>query len=237
MQLVDVVRHRTVGLPVERRRRAGGDAGRLQAVEAPLHDEGGFHASRLLRVLHLVERDERVRLRAERRRVLEAQLVLQLGLFAVALVPLLAGHLARSAADAVGDVDQRRPDRARGRGWRHVRPLGDPDLRAAGRPALTTLTRHALVSWVPAPGSVASIVRWLTLGPVDSPSKPQLYGIQTTVTSRSPIFSAFMRGVTRALTSSSPRADETRTQSPDFTSSFCGEGDAAAPAPVRGRAR
>ena len=103
---------------------------------------------------------------------------------------------------------------------RHVRPLGDPDLRAAGRPALTTLTRHALVSWVPAPGSVASIVRWLTLGPVDSPWKPQLYGIQTTVTSRSPIFSAFMRGVTRALTSSSPRADETRTQSPDFTSSF-----------------
>ena len=77
-----------------------------------------------------------------------------------------------------------------------------------------------MVSWVPAPGSVASIVRWLTLGPVDSPWKPQLYGIQTTVTSRSPIFSAFMRGVTRALTSSSPRAEETRTQSPDFTSSF-----------------
>ena len=77
-----------------------------------------------------------------------------------------------------------------------------------------------MVSWVPAPGSVASIVRWLTLGPVDSPWKPQLYGIQTTVTSWSPIFSAFMRGVTSALTSSSPRADETRTQSPDFTSSF-----------------
>ena len=57
-------------------------------------------------------------------------------------------------------------------------------------------------------------MRWLTLGPVDSPWKPQLYGIQTTVTSRSPIFSAFMRGVTRALTSSAPRADDTRTQSP-----------------------
>ncbi len=37
---------------------------------------------------------------------------LQLGLLAVLLVPLLAGHLARPAADAVGDVDQRRPDRA-----------------------------------------------------------------------------------------------------------------------------
>ena len=64
------------------------------------------------------------------------------------------------------------------------------------------------------------MVMWLTLGPVDSPWNPQLYGIQTTVTSWSPIFSASMRGVTRALTSSSPRAEETRTQSPDFTSSF-----------------
>src|SRR6185436_12655635 len=111
---------------------------------------------------------------AERRRVLEAQFGLHRGLLAILLVPLLAGHLARSAADAVGDVDQRRPDRARGRGWRHVRPLGDPDLRVAGRPALTTLTRQAFVSCVPAPGSEASIVRWLTLGPVERPWKPQL---------------------------------------------------------------
>ena len=53
-------------------------------------------------------------------------------------------------------------------------PSVTPDLREAGRPVLTTLTRHALVSCVPAPGSVASIVMWLTLGPVDSPWKPQL---------------------------------------------------------------
>ena len=112
--LVGVIRHRTVGLPLERRRRAGGDAGRLQAVEAPLHHVGGIQPSRLRRVLHLVERDERVRLRAEHRRVLEAQVGLQLGLLALALVPLLARHLARPAADAVGDVDQRRPDRSRG---------------------------------------------------------------------------------------------------------------------------
>ena len=111
--LVDLVRHRTVGLPLKRRRRAGGDAGRLQAVQAPLHHVGGIQASRLRRVLHLVERDERVRLRAQHRRVLEAQVGLQLGLLAIALVPLLAGYLARPAADAVGDVDQRRPDRAR----------------------------------------------------------------------------------------------------------------------------
>ena len=112
--VVDVVRHRTVGLPVERRRRARGDAGRLQAVEAPLHDEGRFHASRLLRVLELVERDERERLRAERRRVLEAQVGPRSSVCSPSLlVPLLARHLARPAADAVGDVDQRRPDRAR----------------------------------------------------------------------------------------------------------------------------
>ena len=76
--LVDVIPHRTVGLPLQRRRRAGGNAGRLQAVEAPLHDVGGIQASRLRRVLHLVERDERVRLRAEHGRVLEAQVGLQL---------------------------------------------------------------------------------------------------------------------------------------------------------------
>ena len=66
---------------------------------------------------------------------------------------------------------------------------------------------------------------WLTLGPVDSPWYPQLYGIQTTVTWWSPIFSSFIRGVTRALTSSSPRADETRTQSPDITPSFWARDD------------
>ena len=58
--VVGVVGHRPVGLPVERRRRTGGGAGRLQAVEAPLHHEGGFYAARLLRVLHFVECDERV---------------------------------------------------------------------------------------------------------------------------------------------------------------------------------
>ncbi len=40
--------------------------------------------------------------------------------------------------------------------------------------ALTTLTRQALVSCVPAPGSVASIVRWFTLAPVERPLYPQL---------------------------------------------------------------
>ena len=133
--LVVVVPDRTVGLSLERRRRARGDAGRLEAVEAPLHHERGFDASRLLRVLELVERDQRERLRAERRRILEAQVGFQLGLLAVLLVPLLAGHLARPAADAVGNVDQRCPGRSRVDGFTHVRPLGDSGSsrgRAAG---------------------------------------------------------------------------------------------------------
>ena len=111
--LVFVVHDRTVVLLVERRRRARRHAGRLQAVEAALHHERRFDAARLLGVFKFVERDQRVGLRAERRRILEAQIGLQLGLLAILLVPLLAGDLAGPAADAVGDVDQRRPDRSR----------------------------------------------------------------------------------------------------------------------------
>ena len=56
-----------------------------------------------------------------RRRVLEAELVEELRLLALALVPLLAGDLAGPAADAVGDVDQGRPDRD---GFEAVEALG-----------------------------------------------------------------------------------------------------------------
>src|SRR6185295_2635642 len=87
--------------------------------------------------------------------------------------------------------------------------------------ALITLTRHAFVSCVPAPGSVASIVRWLTLAPGERPEKPQLYGIQTIVTSLPSTWRGFIRGVTSALTVSSPRAEEIVTSSPLFTPSFC----------------
>ena len=40
------------------------------------------------------------------------------------------------------------------------------------------------------------MVRWFTLGPVDSPWKPQLYGIQTMVTSWPSTWIGFIRGVT-----------------------------------------
>src|SRR5262249_7041801 len=99
------------------------------------------------------------------------------GELAVLVVPLLARDLARAAADAVRDVDQRRldrhPDGLVGRGG-HVRFPRNQDLAATGALNLTTLTRHAFVSCVPAPGSPASIVRCLTLTPVDMPLKPQL---------------------------------------------------------------
>src|ERR1700741_46717 len=41
------------------------------------------------------------------------------------------------------------------------------------------------------------MVMRVTLGPVESPWYPQLYGIQTTGTSRGPIFRAFLRGLSR----------------------------------------
>ena len=85
-------------------------------MEAPLHHESGIQPSRLRRVLHLVERDERKSIRAESSGVLKTQIDPELGLFAILIVPLLAGNLARPTADAVGNVDQRRLDRARGRG-------------------------------------------------------------------------------------------------------------------------
>ena len=171
--LVDVVGDGTVRLPVQRRRRTGRDAAGLQAVEAAPHHEVGIEPARLLRIHVLVERDQRVRLGGERRRILESELGLQLRLFSLALVPLFAGHLAGAAADAVGDVDQGRPDRNRSRRSARRRHARLP-VSARGAVALTTLTRQALVSWVPAPGSAASIVRWLTLGPVERPWNPQL---------------------------------------------------------------
>ncbi len=69
----------------------------------------------------------------------------------------------------------------------------------------------------PAPGSTASIVRTFALGPVLSPLKPQLYGIQTVITSSPLILRTCMRLVTTALTVTSPRADVTCANSPCFT--------------------
>src|SRR6185369_4815765 len=151
----------------------------LEAVQAAPHRVGGAQAAGRGLVHELVEGDERVGVRAQRRRVLEAEQLLQLGVLAVAVVPLLAGDLAGAAADALGDVDQRRLDRDRFRGGLVVPGSHDalprsPALAIVRSRTLTTFTRHAFVSCVPAPGSTASIVRWFTLGPFASPWKPQL---------------------------------------------------------------
>ena len=173
--LVHVVGDGTVGLPVERGRRTGRNAAGLEAVEASPHHEGAVDAAGRLRIFELVEGDERVGLGRQGGRVLEAELGLELGFLSGPVVPLLAGDLAGAAADAVGDVDERRPDRngRRIRGSVRRRHVRTP-FAARGAAARTTLTRQAFVSCVPAPGSTASIVRWLTLGPVERPWKPQL---------------------------------------------------------------
>ena len=161
------------GCRLERRRRTGRLARRLEAVEAPAHREDPREVLGRLAMtlaLDLVRRDERQRLGAQRRRVLETELAEELGLLAVLLVPLLAGHLAGAAADALRDVDERRLDGGEDGGRAHAFLA----FEAAPGAALTTFTRQAFVSWVPAPGSFASIVRWFTLTPVESPWKPQL---------------------------------------------------------------
>jgi hypothetical protein len=52
-----------------------------------------------------MKRDQGVSFRAESGRVLKTQVEVQLGFFPLAIVPLLAGNLARPAADALGYVD------------------------------------------------------------------------------------------------------------------------------------
>src|SRR5436190_1222299 len=164
-----------------------------------------------------MRRDQREGLRAKSSGDLKTELILKLSDLPIAIVPLFAGHLAHPAADAFGNVDQCRSGGNRIGNRRHAfLPLG-PDAVSTASCALTTFTRHAFVSWVPAPGSTASIVRWLTLGPVEIPLNPQLYGIHTIVTSWPSIFSVCILGVATAFTVTSPRADETLTQSPVLT--------------------
>src|SRR6516164_1165696 len=115
-----------------------------------------------------MKRDQGISFRTESGRILKTQLVLKLCVLPLAIIPLLAGDLACPAADALRDIDQRCFDGDGGQRLTHALPPCAPDgVPLSG--TLTTLTRHALVSWVPAPGSTASIVMWFTLGPVDSP--------------------------------------------------------------------
>src|SRR5262249_16489242 len=130
--LVRDVADGSVGLPVERGGGARRDTRGLEAVEAAPHDEGVAHPLARLLVARLVEGDQRVGPRGERGRVLEPELRVQLRGLALAVVPLLAGDLAGAAADAVGDVDERRLDGdVLGRGAHARLPSGRPAFGGA----------------------------------------------------------------------------------------------------------
>src|SRR5437763_1779577 len=134
-------------------------------METAPHREGIGESARRLLVRNFVERNQRERVGGERRRVLEPELAVQFRLFSLVVVPLLACDLAGAAADAVRDVDEggldRRLRRSRSAGRAHALLPFLPVGRGAASRTFTTLTRHALVSCVPAPGSTASMVRWL----------------------------------------------------------------------------
>src|SRR5262249_49762396 len=148
--LVGAVDDRAVLLAGEGRGWTGRDARRLQTVEAAAHGEGVPESTRSSVVGDLVRGDQGIGVGVEDGRVLDAQLVQGLGVHAFLVVPLLAGNLTGPAPDAVVDVDQRGPDRLVGSGrCHHVLPCVSS--------ARTMLTRQALVSCVPAPGSPASM--------------------------------------------------------------------------------
>jgi hypothetical protein len=80
------------------------------------HRENVIQTSRRILIDELMERNERVGVRAERSRILKIEPTeLQLCLFPLAIVPLLAGNLTRAAADALGGIDQRCLDEGRTR--------------------------------------------------------------------------------------------------------------------------
>src|ERR1700751_3019046 len=80
------------------------------------HGEKVVQPSRRRLVGKLMKGDQRESICAESGRVLKTQIEIQLILFAIAIVPLLAGNLTCATADALGYVDQRGLDR--GLGWK-----------------------------------------------------------------------------------------------------------------------
>jgi hypothetical protein len=70
-------------------------------------------ALRLL-VGQFMKRDQRECVRTQSRGVLKAQVTIQLRLFPFAIIPLLAGNLARPASNTLRDVDQGSFDGDRG---------------------------------------------------------------------------------------------------------------------------
>jgi hypothetical protein len=75
-------------------------------VQTTPHRENVIQTSRRILIDKLMERNERVSVGAERCRILKIEPTkLQLCLFSLAIVPLLAGNLTGAAADALGSID------------------------------------------------------------------------------------------------------------------------------------
>jgi hypothetical protein len=74
-------------------------------VQATPHGEQVVQSPGRLLVWQFVERDQGQGLGAESCRVLKTQVVLQLCIFTLAVIPLLAGNLASAAADALRNVN------------------------------------------------------------------------------------------------------------------------------------
>src|SRR5213080_2634802 len=110
------------------------------------------------------------------------------------LVPFLARHFARLAADANCGVGEE----PHGFGHNH---------------AFSTLQTNALPSWIDTLGSPTQAVRSLTTSPVESPIQPQCHGMPTWWIRLPPTFITPMRSVTSALARMWPRGLETTTQS------------------------
>jgi hypothetical protein len=93
-----------------------------------------------------VKSDQRKSFGAKGGRVLKPQVEIQLSLFSLAIVPLLAGDLTCPAADALGNVDQCGLNRWSGTRGRHdLLPL-ILGAAVAGASAFNTFTRQAFVS-------------------------------------------------------------------------------------------
>src|SRR6266850_1876292 len=109
------------------------------------------------------------------------------------LVPLLARHLARLAADAHGRVGI--------------------ESHGLGHQAFSTLHTKALPSWMLTLGSPTSAVRWFTTSPVTTPSQPQCHGMPTWCTTLPAMRNGRSRRVTSALARISARGVAIVTQS------------------------
>jgi hypothetical protein len=76
-------------------------------VQAAAHGKEIVQAPRCFLIRQLVKGNQGKGFRTESGRVLQTHVPLQLGFFSIAVVPLFAGYLARTATDTFSNVNQR----------------------------------------------------------------------------------------------------------------------------------